>query len=401
MLRLGVIMPSTSAFSSPVLLVRKKDNTWRFCIDYRALNAKTVRDLFPIPVVDELLDELKAARFFTKLDLRSGYHQVRMHPDDIHKTTFRTHHGHFGFVVMPFGLTNAQSTFQALMNEVLRPFLRKSVLVFFDDISIHSASYADHLRDVRAVLSVLREHSLFIKRSKCSFPERSVSYLGHIIDEHGVSMDPTKVDVVQSWPLPRTVKALRGFLGLTGYYRRFISGYSAIAAPLTALLKKEAFCWSPLATTVFERLKTALTTGPALQLPDFSSMFVVDCDGSGSGFGAVLHQGGGPIAFFSRAIAPHHAKLAAYERELIGLVKAVRHWRPYLWPRSLIVRTGHFALKYLLDQRLSTIPQHTWVSKLFGYDFSVEFKPGRQNAAADALSRRDEPPIEDLPLCRD
>jgi len=324
MLRLGIIRPSTSAFSSPVLLVRKKDGTWRFCIDFRALNSKTVRDMFPIPVVDELLDELKGACFFTKLDLASSYHQVRMHPDDIHKTAFRTHHGHFEFVVMPFGLTNAPSTFQALMNEVLRPFLRKSVLVFFDDILIYS-SYTEHLRHACAVLSVLREHSLFLKRSKCSFAEQSVTYLGHIISADGVAMDPSKIEVVQSWPQPRSIKALRGFLCFTGYYRRFINDYGANAAPLTALLKKEAFIWSPLATEAFVKLKNALTSGPALQLPDFTTGFIVDCDASGSGFGAVLHQDGGPIAFFSRAVAPHHAKLAAYERELIGLVKAVRH----------------------------------------------------------------------------
>ena len=190
--------------------------------------------------------------------------------------------------------------------------------------------------------------------------------------------------------MPRTLCALCGFLGLTGYYRRFIHNYSVIATPLTALLKRDAFRWSDAAAAAFDMLKSALTSGPVLQLPDFTAPFVINCDASGSGFGAVLHQSAGPIAFFSRAVAPQHAKLAAYERELIGLVKAVRHWRPYVWARPFTIRTDHFALKFLLDQRLSTIPQHTWVSKLFGYDFKVEYKPGRQNAAADALSRRDE-----------
>jgi hypothetical protein len=181
-------------------------------------------------------------------------------------------------------------------------------------------------------------------------------------------------------------------LGLTGYYRKFIQSYGEIATPLTNLLKREAFCWTQEAEAAFESLKAALTTAPVLQLPGFTKTFTVDCDASRSGFGSVLHQGGSPIAFFSRAVAPHHAKLAAYERELIGLVKAVRHWRPYLWPRQFIVRTNHYSLKYLLDQRLSTIPQHAWVSKLFGYQFTVEFKPGRLNVAVDALSRRDEEP---------
>ena len=308
----------------------KPDGSWRFCVDYRALNDRTIKDKFPIPVVDELLDELKGAIFFTKIDLRSGYYQVRMHVGDIEKTAFRTHQGLFEFLVMPFGLTNAPATFQALMNEVLGPFLRRFVLVFFDDILIYSTSWADHLKHVKAVFQLLRQHNLFVKRSKCSFGATSVGYLGHIISEHGVAMDPSKVATVEDWPRPRTVRALRGFLGLTGYYRKFIASYDAVISPLTALLKKEAFSWSVDAERAFLDLKRVLMSAPLLQLLDFSLKFVVDCDASGSGFGAVLHQGDGAIAFFSRPVAAHHAKLPAYERELIGLVKAVRHWRPYL-----------------------------------------------------------------------
>jgi hypothetical protein len=315
-----------------------------------------------------------------------------MHPPDIHKTAFRTHHGHFAFLVMPFGLTNASSTFQALMNTILGPFLRRCILVFFDNILIFSRTWIEHLQ-TSARSSALHAHSLVLKCSKCAFGERRMHYLSHIISDGTVSMDGDKISVVQAWPQLRSVKALRGFLGLTGYYRRFIANYGAIAAPLTALLKKEAFIWTPEATVAFDALKVALTTRPVLQLQDFDAPFIVDCDASGTGFGAVLHQGHGPIAFFSRQVAPQHAKLAAYERELIGLVQAVRHWRPYLWPREFIVRTDHCSLKHL-DQRLSTIPQHTWVSKLFGYAFQVEYKPGAQNADANDLSRRDEQEVQ-------
>jgi hypothetical protein len=237
----------------------------------------------------------------------------------------------------------------------------------------------------------MRTHQLFLKRSKCSFGEESMAYLGHVISAEGVAMDSDKVLAMVDWPIPRSVRAVRGFLGLAGYYRKFIRGFGTIAAPLTALLKKDGFLWTSQTATAFDTLKTALTTAPVLQLPDFAIPFIVECDASGSGFGAVLHQGDGPIAYFSKAIAPRHASLAAYERELIGLVQAVRHWRPYLWGRAFVVKTDHYSLKFLLDQRLATIPQHHWVGKLLGFDFTVEYKPGRQNIVADALSRRDAP----------
>jgi hypothetical protein len=325
MLMQGIIRISTLPFSSPVLLVCKDDGTWRFCIDYRALNAMMSKDKFPIPIVDELLDELHRARFFTKLDLRLGYHQVRMHPDDIEKMTFRSHHGHFKFLVMPFGLSNAPATFQALMNDLLSPYLRRFVLVFFDDILIYISSWAEHLQHVAIIFNELRAHRLHLKRSKCSFGTTSIAYLGHVISAEGVAMDADKVAAIAAWPTPQSPRALRGFLGLAGYYRKYIWDIGLIAAPLMRLLRRDAFSWDEEATTVFAALKRALTTEPVLQMPDFDMPFVVDCDASLIGFGTVLHQGEGPLAFFCRPFAARHHKLAAYERELIGLVQAVRH----------------------------------------------------------------------------
>lgn len=240
MLDQGIIRMSTSPFSAPVLLLKKKDGIWRFCVDYRALNEHTIKDKFPIPVVKELLEELNGAQFFSKLDLRAGYHQVRVHPDDIHKTAFRTHHGHFEFlVIMPFGLTNATATFQSLMNEVLHKFLRTCVLVFFDDILIYSKSWFRTSATPRSCfVSTLHDNNLKVKSSKCAFATTSVQYLVHVIPTAGVAVDSDKVQTVKSWPQPASARGLHGLIRLAGYYRRFIKNFGSIAAPLTALLKK-------------------------------------------------------------------------------------------------------------------------------------------------------------------
>lgn len=271
MLQSGVIKPSTSPFASPIIMVRKKDGSWRLCVDYRHLNLLTLKSKYPLPVIDELLDELAGASWFTKLDLRAGYHQIRLAPGDEYKTTFHTHNGHFEFSVLAFGLTGGPATFQFVMNTDLSPVLRHRAVVFFDDILIFSKTYAEHIAHLRQVLQLLADHQWRVKGSKCTFAQRSVQYLGYVVSEDGVATDPQKVANVQNWPVPASIKELCGFLGLSGYYRKFVRQYGVISQPLTQLLCKHVpFVWTSETQLAFDTLKQALVSAPVLALPDFT-----------------------------------------------------------------------------------------------------------------------------------
>jgi hypothetical protein len=300
------------------------------CPDFRALNKLTIKDKFPIPVIDDLLDELSGTQFFTKLYLRSSYHQIRMKEADIPKNTFRTHEGHYEFLVMPFGLCNSPSTFQSLVNHVFHPFIHNFVFFFFDDILIYRKTWIDHLSHVDRVLHLLSQHQLFLKQSKCAFGTSEVEYLGHLVGKDGVRVDPKKIESMQDWPHPKTLKILRGFLGLTGYYRKFVKNYGNIAAPLTALLKNNSFTWSPTTSQAFQTLKMAMCTTLVLALPDFTNTFVLECDASRKGIGVVLMQEGRPLAFTSKQLFERNLGKSIYEKEILAIMHAIDLWHPYL-----------------------------------------------------------------------
>ena len=387
----GYIQPSKSPYGAPVLFQRKKEGSLRMCIDYRALNKITIKNKYPIPLIADLFDQLGGARYFTKLDLRSGYYQVRIAPGDEPKTACVTRYGSFEFLVMPFGLTNAPATFCTLMNKVFHPYLDKFVVVYIDDIVVYSKTLEEHVEHLRIVFQTLRENELYVKKEKCSFAKNEVDFLGHKIKDGKLLMEQSKVKAIQDWEPPTKVPTLRSFLGLVNYYRRFIKGYSAIAAPLTDLLKKnKTWEWTDRCQQAFEDLKKALMEEPVLRLPDLSKPFEVHTDASDFAIGGVLMQEGHPIAFESRKLNDTERRYSAHEKEMTAVVHCLRTWRHYLLGSHFIVRTDNIATSYFLTQQKLTPKQARWQEFLAEFDYKLEYKQGKENVVADALSRKAE-----------
>ncbi|KAI2645263.1 Transposon Tf2-8 polyprotein [Labeo rohita] len=382
-LKQGFIQPSTSPAASSFFFVGKKDGGLRPCIDYRQLNSQIIQQPYPLPLVPAALEELRGAQVFTKLDLRSAYNLIRIRKGDEWKTAFITPTGHYEYRVMPYGLSISPSVFQTFMNEVFREYLHRFVVVYIDDILIYSRNQAEHRQHVQQVLHKLRQHSLFLKLEKCEFHQSTVQFLGYNISAEGVQMDQGKVNAIQKWPLPNSVKELQRFLGFTNFYRRFIMDYSTITSPLTSLLrgKPKQLIWNPAAHEAFERLKTTFSTAPVLHHPDPEHPFTVEVDAFSIGVGAVLSQAVGdssvlhPCAAFSRKLSPAEQNYDIGNRELLAIK----------------IGPGRVATLYLREARRLNPRQARWALFLTRFNFTITYRPGSKNVPADALSRQFSP----------
>jgi Reverse transcriptase (RNA-dependent DNA polymerase)/RNase H-like domain found in reverse transcriptase/Integrase zinc binding domain/Chromo (CHRromatin Organisation MOdifier) domain/Retroviral aspartyl protease len=395
-LKLGHIRVSVSPHGSPVLFVKKKDGSLRLCVDYRALNSITIRNSFALPRIDDMLDRLGKAKVFSKLDLLSAYGQMRINSDDIPKTAFNCRYGHYEYTVMPFGLCNAPASFCQLMNNILHPLIDKSVISYIDDILIYSNSLEEHKIHVREVMQLLRQHQLYAKESKCELFKDEIRFLGHVISAKGVSMEDDKVHSVINWPAPKNVAEVRQFLGLSGFYRKFIANFSNIAAPMTDLLHKDkTFEWTDKEQESFDQLKRAMTSAPVLALPDTSKPFQINCDASGYAVGACLQQDHGnglqPVAYLSKRLNPTEMNYDVRDTEGLAAILALNEWEHYLKNQHFKIVTDHLSLQYLQSPtvKITTRKRHVrWVQWLTEFNTEIVYRPGATNTVADALSRR-------------
>jgi hypothetical protein len=369
--------------------VKKKDESLRLCIDYCPLNAVTIRNKYPLPRIDVLFDQLVGAKVFSKIDLRSGYHQIKIRASDIPKTAFSTRYGLYEYLVMSFGLTNVPSYFMYLMNSVFMPELDKFVVVFIDDILVYSKNKEEHAGHLHVVLQRLQEHRLYAKLSKCDFWLMEIKFLGHTISQAGIAVDPDKVQEVMNWKPPTTVCQIQSCLGLADYYRRFIPDFSRIAKPMTELFKKGSkFVWGQKCEDAFHTLRQHLTTAPVLAQPNNGKPLDVYCDASGTGLGCVLIQDIRVIAYASRALRPHEQNYPTHDLELAAVVHALKMWRHYLMGTHCNIFTDHKSLKYIFTRADLNMRQRKWLELIKDYDLEVHYHPGKANVVANALSRK-------------
>ncbi|KAA0064121.1 pol protein [Cucumis melo var. makuwa] len=355
----GFIRPSVLPWGAPVLFVKKKDGSMRLCIDYKELSKVTVKNRYPLPRIDDLFDQLQRATVFSKIDLRSGYHQLRIKDRDVPKTTFRSRYGHYEFIVMSFDLTNAPAVFMDLMNRVFKEFLDTFVIVFIDYILIYSKTEAEQEEHLRMVLQTLRDNKLYAKFSKCEFWLKQVSFLGHVVSKAGVSVDPAKIEAGTSWPRPSTVSELTR--------------------------KGAPFVWSKACEDSFQNLKQKLVTAPVLTVPDGSGSFMIYSDASKKGLGCVLMQQGKVVTYASRQLKSHEQNYPTHDLELAAVVFALKIWRHYLYGEKIQIFTDHKSLKYFFTQKELNLRQRRWLELVKDYDCEILYHPGKANVVADAL----------------
>jgi hypothetical protein len=397
MLEQNIIRPSESAWSSPIWVVPKKMDAsgkqkWRLVVDFRKLNEKTINDKYPIPNIADVLDKLGKCQYFTTLDLASGFYQVEMNTEDIPKTAFNVEHGHFEFLRMPMGLKNSPSTFQRVMDNVLRGLQNVICLVYLDDIIVFSTSLQEHIVNLEKVFQRLRESNFKIQMDKSEFLKLETAYLGHVISSEGIKPNPDKVVAIQNYPIPQTTKQIKQFLGLLGYYRKFIPDFARITKPMTTCLKKgKKIILDRDYVDCFERCKTLLTNDPILQYPDFNREFILTTDASNVAIGAILSQGtvgsDKPIAFASRTLNDSELNYSTIEKELLAIVWATKYFRPYIYGRLFKIITDHKPLTWLINVKEPNSRLTRWRLKLSEYTYDVVYKKGKANTNADALSR--------------
>ena len=392
-----IIEASSSPFNSPLWIVPKKADSqgkvkWRMVIDYRALNEKTISDAYPLPNITDILDQLGGAKYFSTLDLASGFHQIPMDPASKSKTAFSTPFGHYEYKRMPFGLKNAPATFQRLMDQILSGLQGIELFVYMDDIVIYSSSLEEHGEKLKKLLGRLQTAGLTLQPEKCHFLRKEIAYLGHVITQDGVKPDPRKIEAVKKFPRPKTRRNIKQFLGLIGYYRRFIPQFAKMAKPLTHLTKLGVkFSWGDLQQKAFETLRDIIISDPILQYPDFNKPFIITTDASDYALGVVLSQGtigqDLPVAYASRTLNDAETRYSTTEKELLAILFGVEHFRPYIYGRKFSLVTDHRPLVWLHNMKNPGSKLNRWRLRLSEYDYTVTYKPGKVNSNADALSR--------------